>query len=134
MKAEFSIEVDPHRDLVRIRMGGFFRQSDIADFLEARRVAHQALTCAPNEHVTLNDIRRMDIQSHDIVDAFQQMLAAPEYRSRRLAFIVANTLARSQAIRALESRDARWFEDPSRAEAWLFAEDQDEMPLRRAFG
>ena len=134
MKAEFSIDVDPTRDLVRIRMGGFFRQTDIADFLEARRVAHQALRCAPNAHVTINDIRRMDIQSHDIVDAFQEMLAAPDYRSRRLAFVVANTLARSQAIRALESRDARWFEDPIRAEAWLFAEDWAEAPRRRAAG
>jgi len=134
MKAEFSFEVDTERDLVRISMAGFFRQTDIAAFLEARRVAHQALTCAPNEHVTINDIRRMDIQSQDIVDAFQEMLAAPEYRSRRLAFVVANTLARSQAIRALESREARWFEDPAKAEAWLLAEDFSEAPLRRAAG
>src|SRR3954471_10444518 len=100
MKAEFSIEVDPARDLVRIRMGGFFRLADIADFLEARRVAHQALNCAPNAHLTINDIRAMDIQSHDAVDAFRELLAAPDYRSRRLAFVAANTLARSQAVRA----------------------------------
>jgi hypothetical protein len=134
MKAEFSLEVDPQRDLVRIRMGGFFKQADIAGFFEARRVAHQALTCAPNAHLTLNDIREMSIQSHDIVDAFREMLAAPEYRSRRLAFVVGYTLARSQAIRAIESREARWFSDPAEAEAWLFAEEQDEAPLRRAAG
>ena len=134
MRAEFTFEVEPDRDLVRIRMGGFFRQADIAAFVEARRVAHQQLRCAPNQHVTINDIRRMDIQSHDIVDAFQEMLAAPDYRSRKLAFVVANTLARSQAIRALERREARWFEDPIRAEAWLFAPDFTEVPLRRAAG
>lgn len=134
MRAEFSIKVEPDRDLVRIRMGGFFRQADIAAFLEARRVAHQKLVCAPNAHVTLNDIRGMDIQSHDIVDAFRAMLAAPDYRSRRLAFVVANTLARSQALRAIESRDARWFTDSVLAEAWLFAGDQAEAPLRRAAG
>src|SRR3954470_12654034 len=132
MKAEFSLEVDAQRDLVRIRMGGFFKQADIAAFLEARRVAHQALTCAPNAHVTLNDLREMSIQSHDIVDAFREMLAAPEYRSRRLALVVGYTLARSQAIRAIERREARWFSDPAEAEAWLFAEEQDEAPLRRA--
>jgi len=134
MKAEFSFEVDPLRDLVRIRMGGFFRRADIADFVEARRAAHAALQCPPNTHLTINDIRAMDIQSHDIVDAFREMLAAPEYRSRRLAFVVANTLARSQAIRALESREARWFTDPAKAEAWLFEEDFTEAPLRRAAG
>ena len=134
MNAEFSFEVEPWRDLVRIRMAGFFRKADIADFLEARRAAHERLDCAPNAHLTLNDIRGMDIQSHDVVDAFREMLAAPDYRSRRLAFVVANTLARSQAIRALESREARWFTDPERAEAWLMADELDEAPLRRAAG
>ena len=134
MKAEFSIEVDPERDLVRIRMAGFFRQADVVAFLEARRIAHQQLRCPPNSHVTLNDIRGMDIQAQDIVDAFQAMLAAPGYRSRRLAFIVGNTLARAQAIRAIESRDARWFTDPEAAEAWLLAEDLGEALLRRAAG
>ena len=134
MKAEFSFEVDPERDLVRIRMAGFFRQADIAGFLEARRAAHAKLRCGPNAHLTLNDIRGMDIQSQDIVDAFQEMLAAPEFRSRRLAFIVANTLARAQAIRALESRTARWFTDPSEAEAWLFSPAPEVQHLRRAAG
>jgi hypothetical protein len=134
MKAEFSFEVEPARNLVRIRMAGFFRRADIAAFLEARRVAHQKLRCPPNAHVTLNDIRGMDIQSHDIVDAFQAMLAAPEYRSRRLAFVVGYTLARAQAIRALESRSARWFTDPIQAEAWLMSAPPEAMPLRRAAG
>jgi len=134
MRAEFSIEVDPERDLIRIRMGGFFRQADIAGFLEARRAAHEALRCPPNAHLTINDIRGMDIQSHDIVEAFRDMLAAPAYRSRRLAFVVANTLARSQALRAIESREARWFTDPAAAEAWLLADEADEAPLRRAAG
>lgn len=35
MNAQFSIRVDPERDLVRIRMSGFFTHQDIADFAEA---------------------------------------------------------------------------------------------------
>jgi hypothetical protein len=134
MSASFSIEVDPQRDLVRIRLAGFFRQADVADFLEKRRAAHEQLRCTPNAHLTITDIREMSIQSHDVVDAFREMLAAPEYRSRRLAFVVGYTLARSQVIRALESREARWFDGPAKAEAWLFAEELAEMPLRRAAG
>jgi hypothetical protein len=138
MTATFSFEVDAERSLVRIRMIGFFRQADIADFLEARRVAHEKLRCAPNDHVTINDIREMSIQSQDIVDAFQEMLAASEYRSRRLALVVGYTLARAQAVRALETRSARWFEDPEQAEAWVMAGEEKasgaEAPLRRAAG
>jgi hypothetical protein len=132
MNAEFSFEVDSRRNLVRIRIAGFFRKADIAALLEARRSAHEELACAPNAHLTRIDAREMDIQSHDIVDAFREILAAPEYRSRRLALVVSNTLARSQAIRAIESRKARLFTDPHDADAWLLSDEQDEAPLRRA--
>jgi len=121
MSAEYSIQIDPSRDLVRIRMSGFFAPEDIEDFLAARRDAHARLTCRRNAHLTLNDIREMKIQSQEIVDAFRAMLAAPDYRSRRLAFVVSSTLARSQLGRALGGRDARCFEDPAAAEAWLLA-------------
>jgi len=121
MSAEYSIQVDPSRDLVRIRMSGFFTHHDIEGFLAARRQAHAELTCRRNAHLTLNDLRAMKIQSQEIVDAFRAMLAAPEYRSRRLAFIVSSTLARSQLGRALAGRDARCFEDPEAAERWLLS-------------
>jgi len=123
MSAEYSIEVEPQRDLVRIRMGGFFTPEDIKGFLEARRVAHRGLSCRPNQHLTINDIRDMKIQSQDIVDGFRALLADPAYRSRRLAFVVGPTLARTQLVRALASRTARCFEDFWSAEAWLFADE-----------
>src|SRR3978361_1187095 len=131
MVAEFSFEVGPERDLVRVRMAGFFSRADMADMLEARRAAHETLRCARNAHLTLSDIRGMDIQAHDIVDAFREMVTAPEYRSRRLALVVANTLARSRAIRARESREARLFTDPEQAEAWLLGEDVCQPGLGR---
>ncbi len=114
-------------------MGGLFTPDDIRDFLDARREAHEALGCGPNMHVTLNDVRLMKIQPQESVAGFQDMLAAPEYRSRRLAFVAARTLARSQLMRALSNREARCFEDLAHAEAWLFAEERDSAP-RRAFG
>jgi hypothetical protein len=119
MSANFSITADPARDLVRIRMSGFFTLEDIAAFVEARRAAHAQLTCARNQHVTVNDVREMKIQSQEIVDAFREMLAAPDYRSRRLAFVVSPTLARTQLMRAVAGRDVRCFEDAWAAEAWL---------------
>ena len=123
MSAEYSITVDPDRDLVRIRMAGFFTPEDIAAFVRARNAAHAQLTCAPNAHVTLNDIRDMKIQPQQSVDGFRAILADPLYRSRKLAFIVSPTLARTQVMRALDRREAQCFEDSWRAEAWLFARD-----------
>lgn len=122
MSATFSFDVDPTRNLVRIAMAGLFTPEDILGFYEARRVAHTKLTCGPNEHVTINDLRGMKIQPQESVVEFQQMLGAPEYRSRRLAFVIGRTLARGQLQRALSGRgpDTRCFDTVAEAEAWLF--------------
>jgi hypothetical protein len=134
MSAKFSIRVEPLRDLVRIRMSGFFTLADIEDFLVAREEAHAALRCGRNRHLTLNDVSEMKIQAQEIVSAFQGMLSAPEHRSRRLAFIARSTLARGQLLRATAGRDVRCFDDLTGAEAWLLEPDEDAVPLRRAFG
>jgi hypothetical protein len=132
MNAHFSFHIDRSRDLVRIQMAGLFTLADIAIFLEARRRAHDELGCAPNQHITLNDLRDMKIQSQEVVAAFREMLADPAYRSRRLAFVAGQTLARSQLMRALAGRDACCFDNIEEAEAWLFAEAEEiEQPQLR---
>jgi len=120
MSANIHIEADPDRDLVRIKLSGFFTPADVDAFLAARRKAHARLRCGPNQHLTLNDISEMKIQPQDTVAAFRDVLAAREFHSRKLAFIVGTTLAKAQVIRALEGRDARCFTDRVIAEAWLF--------------
>lgn len=122
MSAEFSIDVDTTHNLVRIRMSGFFAPEDIEAFLAARAEAHTRLTCGPNQHLTLNDLRDMKIQAQQSVELFRDMLADPAYRSRRLAFVIGRTLARTQLGRALDRRYARTFEDVWAAEAWLLTD------------
>jgi hypothetical protein len=123
MGGKFHIDVDVARSLVRITMSGFFSEADIRAFLAERETAHRLLRCGPNEHVTLNDMRDMDIRSQEVVESFRSILAAPEYRSRRLAFVVTGSLSRIQLMRTISGRDARCFDDPWAAEDWLFAED-----------
>lgn len=116
-------------------MAGLFTRDDIAAFLEARRRAHAELDCAPNQHMTLNDLRGMKIQPQEAVAAFRLMLSDPAYRSRRLAFVVGRTLARSQLERALNDRDhVRCFDDVADAEAWLLDGEPVAVPLHRAVG
>lgn len=135
MSARFHFEVDPARDLVRITMSGFYTARDIEAFLAARAAAHAKLECGHNQHLTLNDVRGMKIQSQDSVQAFQRMLADPAYRSRRLAFVVDQTLALFQLERALANRDARCFATVEQAEAWLFERRTGEpLPDAPRFG
>ncbi|MBO9714219.1 hypothetical protein [Sphingomonas sp.] len=123
MEGCFRIEVDVPRNLVRIAMSGFFTDATIQSFLDARAAAHAKLRCGPNQHLTLNDMRGMDVRSQQVVDAFKTILAAPEYRSRRLAFVVTGALSRMQLMRTLAGRTASVFEDIDAAEAWLLSED-----------
>ncbi len=103
-------------------MAGMFTPADIKAFLKARERAHAQFRCGPNQHLTINDVRGMKIQSQESVAGFRELLADPAYRSRRLAFAAAPTLARSQLMRALNGRDARCFDDADEAEAWLLDE------------
>jgi hypothetical protein len=122
MHPRFSFEVDRPRDLVRIVLSGLFMPKDVSAFFEARRKAHAELACAPGQHVTLTDLRAMKILPQDTVGAFGALLTDPQSRARRLAFVTAPTLVRSQLTRALAGRDGRCFTDSAEAEAWLMAE------------
>lgn len=125
MGASFSIDTDVPRSLVRLTMSGFFDADDMSRFIAARNAAHRRLTCPANQHVTITDVSGMKIQAQDMVVAFQQLLADPAYRSRRLAFVTAPTLARTQLIRALSGRNVRLFGSHAEAEAWVFAPHED---------
>ncbi|MBA4047730.1 MAG: hypothetical protein C0476_04225 [Sphingomonas sp.] len=123
MSANFYFDVDVRRNLVVITLGGFFSRADVDAFLTAREVAHARLRCGPNEHVTLADVRAMKIQAQDIVVAWADVLAGAAYRSRRLAFVQASSLARLQLKRAAAMRDVGYFTSMDDAQAWLFEEE-----------
>lgn len=118
--------------MIRIRTAGLFGPVDIAQFLEARRAAHEELGLPPNQHLTLNDMSELKIQTQEAVVAFQQIMADPAFRSRRVAFVTPRSLARAQIRRAVAERhDCRCFDSIDEAEAWLLAADAVEAPPRR---
>jgi hypothetical protein len=135
MNDKFSMQADRSCGLIRIVMRGLLTLDDVHDFYEMRRRVHEELGLPKNAHLTLNDIREVKILPQETLSAFCEMLADPDYHSRRLAFIVAPTLVRAQVARAIARRDeARCFDDPAKAERWLLAERAPAMPLRRAVG
>jgi len=120
MTSKFTIAIDPLLNLVQIEMSGFYEEADIMAFEVARNEAHLQLRCGPNEHLTLIDIRLMLIQSQEAVAGFKRILDNPTYRSKRIAIVVSQTLARMQIERAAADRDVRYFtEDTSAAREWL---------------
>ena len=121
--ASFTIELDPSRELVRIRLSGFFSVDDVGRFQAELLLTHRRLGCGrKGGPLTINDISGLAIQSQDVVARWSAFLADPGHRSRRLAFVVSSTLARMQLQRAIGGRDAMVFTDTDEAERWLFAE------------
>lgn len=125
MAAHFTVRAEPSRDLIRITLSGFFTRLEFDAFDQARATEHARLTCGRNQHVTLGDLSGIKVQSQDMVGAFQTLLADPTFRSRKLAFVVDRSLARSQLMRALNGRSARCFDNRIAAERWLFAHDTE---------
>lgn len=123
MSDKFTFTLDRARGLVRIDMQGFYALADVAAFFDARRAALAELGLPRNAHLTLNDLRAMKVQQQDVIQAFQQGLAVPEEKARKLAIVVDAAMARGQANRAINSADTHYFTDVASAEAWLFAEE-----------
>lgn len=128
------VEVDPVNNVVRHRLAGFFAPEDVERYVAARNAAHGQLTCGPNQHVTLVDVRDMKIQQQDIVQAFGGVLADPRHRSRKLAFVFSMSLARMQLLRATASRSAQYFTSIEEAEAWLMADDDADLGVDPSTG
>lgn len=128
MDARFSIHVDAGRHLVRANLSGFFTVEDIARFVVVRDRVHRDLKCAQGEHVTVVDVRNMQIQSQESVAQFQRMLANPASQGRKIAFVVSLSLARMQAQRAAGERTAAYFSSVEAAEEWLFSDEYDAVP------
>lgn len=59
VSAVFAIVVEPRISLVRITMGGFFAETDIAAFARDLGKRMQTLRCAPNRHLTRCDVSAM---------------------------------------------------------------------------
>jgi hypothetical protein len=119
MTGTFTVDADPRQQILRITMSGFFEPAQIAELRDGVVTALAQLRCPPGRHLTLVDIRQMDIQSQEAVAHFEQLLSTPQVRSRKIGFVVARSLARLQIKRAASQRDAEYFENVADAEAWL---------------
>jgi len=125
MQPRFAIDVDPARDLVRLTLAGFFAPEDVQRFESQRDAAHARLTCPPNAHLTLADVRDMPAQPQPTVAAFGTVLAKPAQQSRRLALVFASPLFKQQLARAADGRRVRFFTDADAAEHWLFTSEAE---------
>ena len=122
MSVKYSIRADRACGLIRITMSDLLTLDDVAGFYAERARAHAELGLPRNMHMTLNDVRDLKILPQPTLAAFVEMLADPEYHSRKLAFVVGPTLVRGQVMRAIAGRpNVSCFAEMVGAEEWLLA-------------
>ena len=119
MNASFHFAVSADGKLLRVTLAGFFSSADVARFAVALNAAQRTLRSASNQHVTCVDIREMQIQSQESVAAFQKVLAIPARKGKAIAFVVSQSLARMQAQRVANGREANFFASVGEATMWL---------------
>lgn len=133
MSAKFSIRADRACGLIRITMCGLLTLDDVEGFYAERARAHDELGLPRNMHMTMNDVRDLKILPQPTLAAFVQMLADPEYHSRKLAFVVGPTLVRAQIARAIGTRpNVACFAEMVEAEEWLLAGELFDARVPRA--
>lgn len=119
MPPHYSIDVEPW-GFLRFTLAGLFDRETFGRFVQDRRVAFGRLTCAPNAHLTLVDLRECVLQPQIVAAAFQELMADSKTRSRRMAFVFGSSPARMQVRRILAERDdIGLFIDEESAMAWL---------------
>lgn len=119
MDANYTIDVQPSLNLVKIKMGGFYNEPDIHAFRFTLTEKMRSLRCGANQHLTLCNVVDMKIQLQAIVDAFSKVVGDPRFRSKRLAFVTGSTLARMQTQRLTTREGVAFFTDEAEARAWL---------------
>ena len=119
MPASYAATAHPERDLLLLTLSGFFDLAGLADFDRARHAAHERLCCARNRHDTLIAGRELRLQAQDVVTPFRAMLAEPQTRARRIAFVTGAGAIRMQVRRIADRPDIRCFAGFADAETWL---------------
>ncbi|WP_375392753.1 hypothetical protein [uncultured Sphingomonas sp.] len=121
MQASYDVSAQPERNLILITLAGFFRPDDLAGFDRVRRAALDRLRCGLNQHDTIVDVHDLRLQTQAMVEAFRDIIAAPETQARRLAIVTGDAAVRMQVRRVIERDAIRCFADIGAAEDWLAA-------------
>jgi hypothetical protein len=106
MRATYAFEADPTANMMKIVMSRFFQPNEITQFSFDMAAAFEKMPKPHGMHVTLVNIRTMDIKSQEAVAGFQRLLENSWFKWRRLASVVSKTLARLQITRAVVQRDS----------------------------
>ncbi len=123
VSSSHAIHVDPVRNLVDVRLAGFFNPEDASWVAEEVRAAILSLGDAIGRHVTLYDASAVKVAPPATIEAIRMSYAMPQVRelwARKVAFVATTALVRRQVARLTDVHPAlQVFRDRASALAWL---------------
>ncbi|MBT2186255.1 hypothetical protein [Sphingobium nicotianae] len=129
---DYEIAIDSDRHFLRMTMRGYWDTAIFEAFAREFRRALHILNQTGGARRALVDGREFAVQSSEIAEMFGKLIAdCYGQMAPRTATLVSATLNKLQSDRA-GVQNARYFNDPAEAEAWLFEEDEPPLFTRAA--
>ena len=121
----YEIAVDAPRQLVRVKLIGFWNVDTATAFARDQQDAVRRLCTKPGQHLLLADLTEFNLQSQAVVGVCQDLITKAAFRSRRLAVVAGDGLARIQIKRILLRDRMQAFSNIDEAMAWLVTDDDE---------
>lgn len=116
-----TVSAEPHRKLIRARMGGILTVQEVMDFSRQEQDAVRAMGLGSGEFVLLVDVAEDAVQTQEVMKAFMDLIQNSTFKARRIASVRKGALNRLQSRRLRDVRsNVEVFDDTASAEAWLF--------------
>ncbi len=111
---------EPQRQLVRAIMSGMLTIEDVHDFSTEEQAAVRQMGLASGTFDLLVETIGNDVQTQDVMNAFQGLILQSEFKARRIAIVRGGALVRMQSRRMTMLRpDCAVFEHVDDAADWL---------------
>ncbi len=122
MTDHYTIDVDPHRRLMRATLSGFWNIQTVYAFLAEIEHKEAKLKVAGKPYFVMTDLTEFPVQTREIADELENHLKAWSNAGAFSAIISSSALATLQVKRIAEGGNRRYFCAQDNAMDWLISE------------
>jgi len=120
-----TVTYEPELKLIRAVMRGLLTSAEVEQFAREEQAAVRSMGVGSGEYVLLIDALGRQVQTQEVISAFQSLMLDLPLKARRIATVREGSLNRMQSRRICKVRSAaEVFDNLKEAEAWLQQSDR----------
>lgn len=123
-REHYSIDFDPARHFVKVVRRGFWTVAVFDEYVRELRSILELVQIRQKDFVGLIDIRDQGVQTAEVAQCFQRLIADDSIQPVRVAVLTTKALSKLQAERVGRTTQ-RVFTTEKEALAWLFPKEPD---------